>query len=247
MTDYATRRNIEVQGTLNRIDIASTPLCRTCGHHLRPNGPSDLFCNERCQDNGLASQGLGQVPPRWRAPDAENPLLATMEEDRRRNLGMTVRQALEFERVWLNQPTPATPDIRFSFEVGESWETVANRVHSWATNIPDGLSEISATVRSMDAVADNIEATTDRMAAKRAEIDHRFHRHEQRGGALLWIASALLLLLGVGFAVNDIWLAAAFMWSVTAGSSWLAWMSVGNARAAAAACPICHPPCDTTE
>lgn len=61
MNDYFARRSAELQGTLDRIDIATAPRCMTCGHMMRPDDPSDLFCSVTCHNTGL----------RWTAdPDA---------------------------------------------------------------------------------------------------------------------------------------------------------------------------------
>lgn len=237
MTDHATRRNASIDATLTAIDTVTNPECHTCGTELSPRSPSDLFCDAYCQDRGLAAVAAKQVPAGWRAYDMDR------DPDR--------YDRPRFRRLYLNNPVAAEaandePEVRLSFLAGESWEAVADRLHSSDATAPVGLSVTAATVRSMDAATAAIEATTMRITTRRAEIDHQFHRHEHRGGLLMWVLAAALLVVGALFAVDDTWAAAVFMWVVAAGSAWVGWVSVGNARAAVVACPICQP-CDTTD
>lgn len=134
MNDYFARRSAERQGTLNRIDIATAPRCMTCGHMMRGDEPTDLFCSVTCHNAGLrytADPGTNTDEPvdAWEWRGAKTKAQVEKRDRYRRHFRQQSRGAgtlptaalLDewqsypqerewFQRVHLNRRTAARPD-----------------------------------------------------------------------------------------------------------------------------------------
>lgn len=194
---------------------AVTLTCMVCGKPVPRHGPFDLFCSMSCHYAGLAYSAERR--------DDTTP------------------------RVEINTGTPQRPHWRplpgaVDIEISPDTTTDDPPVSAEA-----GLSIVAATIDSMDAVTADIAARADQAAEQQARIDratHDSHTHEMRGAAAGFIAF-IAAVLAVSYLLDASWIAGGFTAVIAAASGWLWWMSWGNARAEAAECRICHPPCDT--
>lgn len=228
MSDYAARRDAGIRRTLDAIDAVIPKPCMACGQPVPIDGPSDLYCSYSCsptcrdQDEWDAATTTAQAAKRHRRagePGAD-PIPAPV---------------LTFDEVpfRLENPIPRYIARQFTRHPYQRFEFTDT-----------GLSINTEILRSLAAATDAIDQETERIAARRAERDHHLHIIERRGGRIMWTAVAALLALGTLFAVDSFWVGAVLVWLAALGTTPFAAASTGNARAAAATCRICHPPCD---
>lgn len=74
--------------------------------------------------------------------------------------------------------------------------------------------------------------------------DHRYHGVQRTNCIYLAAATVLLLVLAGACITTPVWLVTGLAAGIAGYAGRDAWRSRRMARAVAAACPVCHPPCE---
>lgn len=234
MSDYAARRDAGIDKTLNAIDAVIPVGCMTCGQSIPRHSVLHLFCSKVCHTTALA------YPAERRDDDITDEVRAAVElvsENIHADVAHYGIPTLITEPMAISEDQHGHPMLAPPIDTSRPYGFIHNGPPAW-------LSMTNATMRSIDAASEEIARRHTAQLRHLDESVHAEHRRETRGGAALWVLVAAIVATAGTLTTTDSWPVAVLAAFAVAWLAWFAWVSVGNGRAAAFSCPICHPPCE---